>query len=95
MQYGGEEVMVELATITTRGQLTLPIAVRKKLNVDSGSKVIFLEENGRIVIENAGMIALKEAQESMRGVAERLNVKDEQDVVDMIKDVRHKKREKK
>ena len=85
--------MIELATITTRGQLTLPIAVRRKLNVDSGSKVIFLEENGRIVIENAGMIALKEAQEGMRGVAEKLGVKDEQDVVDLIKDVRKERRE--
>jgi AbrB family looped-hinge helix DNA binding protein len=84
--------MVELATITTRGQLTLPIAVRRKLNVDSGSKVIFLEEDGRIVIENAGMIALKKAQDDMRGVAERLGIQDEQDVVDMIKDVRRKKR---
>ena len=87
--------MVELATITTRGQITLPIAVRKKLNVGEGSKVIFLEENGRVVIENAGMIALREAQEAMRGVAESLGIKDEQDVVDMIKEVRHKKRENK
>ena len=86
--------MVELATITTRGQLTLPIAVRKKLNVGEGSKVIFIEENGRVVIENAGMVALREAQEGMRGVAENLGIKDEQDVMDMIKDVRQKKREK-
>jgi len=87
--------MVELATITTRGQLTLPIAVRKKLNVSEGSKVIFIEENGRVVIENAGMVALREAQEGMRGVADSLGIKDEQDVVDMIKEVRQKKREKK
>ena len=87
--------MVELATITTRGQLTLPIAVRKKLNVDGGSKVIFLEENGRVVIENAGMVALREAQDGMRGVAESLGINDEQDVVNMVKEVRRKKREKK
>jgi len=87
--------MVELATITTRGQITLPIAVRKKLNVREGGKVIFLEENGRVVIENAGMIALKEAQEGMRGVAESLGIKDEQDVIDMLKEVRQKKREEK
>ena len=87
--------MVELATITTRGQMTLPIAVRKKLNVGEGSKVVFMEENGRVVIENAGMVALREAQESMRGVAESLGIKDEQDVVDMIKEVRQKKRREK
>ncbi|MDR0850982.1 MAG: AbrB/MazE/SpoVT family DNA-binding domain-containing protein [Clostridiales Family XIII bacterium] len=83
---------MELAKITTRGQLTLPIAIRKKLNVQVGSKVVFLEDKGRIIIENAGMLALKEAREGMAGVAESLGVKDEQDVADMIKDIRKEKR---
>jgi AbrB family looped-hinge helix DNA binding protein len=83
---------MELAKITTRGQLTLPIEIRKKLNVKEGSKVVFLEENGRIIIENAGMLALRDAQDAMRGEAERLGLKDEQDVVDMIREVRREKR---
>jgi AbrB family looped-hinge helix DNA binding protein len=83
---------MELAKITTRGQLTLPIAIRRKLNVQEGSKVVFIEEKGRIIIENAGMLAIKEAREGMRGVADDLGLKDEQDVVDMIKDVRKERR---
>jgi len=79
---------MELAKITTRGQLTLPTSIRRKLNVSDGSKVVFIEENGRIIIENAGMLALREAQEAMQGEAERLGLKDDQDVVDMIKEVR-------
>jgi AbrB family looped-hinge helix DNA binding protein len=79
---------MELAKITTRGQITLPIAIRRKLNVKEGSKVVFIEEKGRIIIENAGMLAIKEAREGMRGVADDLGLKNEQDVVDMIKDVR-------
>ena len=84
---------MEIAKITTRGQLTLPIEIRKKLNVKEGSKVVFTEENGRIIIENAGMLALREAREAMQGEAERLGLKDEQDVVDMIKQVRRQRRE--
>jgi AbrB family looped-hinge helix DNA binding protein len=84
---------MEIAKITTRGQLTLPIEIRKKLNVKEGSKVVFIEENGRIIIENAGMLALREAREAMQGEAERLGLKDEQDVVDMIKQVRRQRRE--
>ena len=79
---------IEVAKITTRGQLTLPVAIRKRLNVTEGSKVVFLEENGRIVIENAGMLALREAQEGMRGVADRLGIRDEEDVDHMIKELR-------
>jgi AbrB family looped-hinge helix DNA binding protein len=83
---------MELAKITTRGQLTLPIEIRRKLGVHEGSKVVFIEEGGRIIIENAGMLALKEARESMRGEAERLGLNDEQDVADMIKDIRKERR---
>jgi AbrB family looped-hinge helix DNA binding protein len=86
---------MELAKITTRGQITLPIAIRKKLNVKDGNKVVFIEENGRIVIENAGMLALREARKGMVGVAESLGITDEQGVVDMMKDVRKERGRKK
>jgi antitoxin PrlF len=79
---------MELAKITTRGQITIPVEIRKKLGVRDGDKVIFLEENGRIIIENAAMIALKNAQDAFVGEAERLSLKTEQDVVNLVKDVR-------
>jgi len=44
---------MELAKITTKGQITIPAEIRRKLIVDAGDKVVFLEENGRIFIENA------------------------------------------
>lgn len=44
---------MELAKLTTKGQITIPIEIRKKLNVGAGDKVVFLEKNGRIFIENA------------------------------------------
>lgn len=44
---------MELAKLTTKGQITIPAEIRRKLHVDAGDKVVFLEENGRIFIENA------------------------------------------
>jgi AbrB family looped-hinge helix DNA binding protein len=79
---------MELAKITTRGQITIPAEIRKKLGVRDGDKVIFIEENGRIIMENAAMIALKNAQDAFAGEAERLGLKTEQDVVNLVKDVR-------
>ena len=84
---------MELAKITTRGQITIPAEIRKKLGVRDGDKVIFLEENGRVVIENAAMIALRNAQNAFVGEAERLGLETEQDVVDMVKEVRREMRE--
>jgi len=79
---------MELAKITMRGQITIPKEIRKRLGVRDGDKVIFFEENGRIIIENASMVALKEAQKAFAGEAERLGLKTEQDVVAMVKEVR-------
>ena len=79
---------MELAKITMRGQITIPIEIRRKLGVKDGDKVIFIEENGRIIMENAAMIALKNAQDAFVGEADRLGLKNEQDVVDLVKDVR-------
>ena len=79
---------MELAKITLRGQITIPAPIRKRLGVKDGDKVIFIEENGRIVMENAAMIALKNAQDAFAGEAERLGLKTEQDVVDLVKEVR-------
>ena len=79
---------MELAKITTRGQITIPATIRKKLGVRDGDKIMFVEENGRIIMENSVMTALKKAQDAFAGEAERLGVKTEQDVVDMVKQVR-------
>ena len=79
---------MELAKITMRGQITIPVEIRKKLGVKDGDKVIFMEENGRIIMENAAMISLSEAQAAFAGEAERMGLKTEQDVVDMVKEVR-------
>jgi len=79
---------MELAKVTTRGQITIPAAIRRKLNVRDGDKVIFFEENGRIVMENSVMVALRNAQDAFAGEAERLGIKTEQDVVNMVKEVR-------
>jgi len=84
---------MELAKITLRGQITIPVGIRKKLGVKDGDKVVFIEDDrGRIVIENSVNIALKEVQEAFRGEAERVGLKTEQDVVTMIKDIRREKR---
>jgi len=83
---------MELAKITLRGQITIPVEIRKKLGVKDGDKVIFLEENGRIIMENSVRIALKDVQDAFQGEAERIGLKDEKDVVAMVKKVRNERR---
>ena len=82
---------MELAKITLRGQITIPREIRKKLGVKDGDKVIFIEDNGRIVMENSVRVALKDVQDAFKGEADRLGLVNEQDIVAMIKEIRQEK----
>ncbi len=50
---------MEISKISSKGQITVPVSVRKKLNLMSGDNVVIFEENGRVYIENAAAISLK------------------------------------
>ena len=79
---------MELAKLTSKGQLTVPVAIRKKLGLKEGDKVVFLTDDDGIRIVNASLLALEKAQKAFSGEAERLGLKTERDVADMLKDVR-------
>ncbi|MGV6988788.1 AbrB/MazE/SpoVT family DNA-binding domain-containing protein [Testudinibacter sp. P80/BLE/0925] len=79
---------MELAKITSKGQITIPIAIRKKLNLKEGDKLLFVENNGKVEILNSTMLAIKEAQRAFQGEAEKAGLYSEDDVVELIKMLR-------
>jgi len=85
---------MELAKITAKGQITIPIQVRKMLGVKDGDKVVFLNEGSKIIIENSTRLALREAQKAFAGLADELGLKSEEDVVELCKEVRKERWEK-
>lgn len=44
----------EVATLTSKGQITLPKSVRQVLGVDAGSKLAFEVRDGEVVVRRAG-----------------------------------------
>lgn len=80
---------MELAKITSKGQITLPISIRRILNLKDGDKVAFIEKNGQYIIVNPLSLAIDNAREAFAGEAKRLNLKTEDDVVNLIKEVRN------
>jgi AbrB family looped-hinge helix DNA binding protein len=83
---------MELAKITSKGQITLPIGIRRKLCLKDGDKVAFIEMDDQIVIANPTSIAIKNVQEAFEGEAERLGLRDEDDVVALVKEVRRNRK---
>lgn len=79
---------MELAKVTSKGQVTIPIEIRKKLGIKNGDKVLFMEDSGRIYMMNSSMDALREAQRAFAGETEKAGLKNDDDVMAMIKELR-------
>lgn len=62
---------MDIARVTSKGQITIPIGIRKLMNIKEGDKVLFLEQDGKIFVENAAMIAFEKIQKGFDGEAER------------------------
>jgi AbrB family looped-hinge helix DNA binding protein len=79
---------MELVKITSKGQITLPQAIRRNLNLKDGGKVAFIEQGGNYTLINPLSIAIENAQKSFEGEAEKLELKTDDDVVNLVKEVR-------
>lgn len=84
---------MELAKITSKGQITLPISIRRALKLKDGDKIAFIERNGQYILINPLLLAIREVQEAYDGEAERLGLEDLNDVVDMVKEIRKDRKE--
>ena len=83
---------MEFARIKEQGQITLPISIRRELNLKVGDKVAFIEKDGSYELVNPTVLAFKNAQKAFEGEAERLGLKDIDDVNKMIKECRAERR---
>jgi len=60
---------MNLAKVSSNGQITVPVEIRRKLNIKEGDKIIFLENpNGEIVLRNSSAIAIRQAQNKLGGI---------------------------
>ena len=53
---------MEIARMTSKGQLTIPLSIRKKLGLDTGDQLLFYERNGQVIIAPMTPAALSDAQ---------------------------------
>jgi len=79
---------MELAKITAKGQITIPKDIRQKMNLKTGDKILFFEENDKFFLQNSNSIALSDFQKAMEGAAEEAGFKNPDDVVKYIKQLR-------
>jgi antitoxin PrlF len=85
---------MEIAKVTSKGQITIPVEIRKKLNLKNGDKVVFIEDQDKVFILNAAKAAFINLQKAFAGEAERAGIYSEEDVVNIVAEVREELKEK-
>ena len=81
-------VNMELARITSKGRITLPISIRQALKLNDGDKVAFFERDGQYILVNPTMIAFDNVRQAFTVEAERLGLREIDDVAALVKAVR-------
>jgi len=63
---------IEYATVKTKGQIVIPVDIRRKFKIAEGTRVAFLEESGRLFIQPV----TDEFIDSMKGMLAGRNLPD-------------------
>jgi len=80
---------MNLARVSSNGQVTVPVEIRRKLNIKEGDKILFFENaKGEIVLQNSSRLAIHEAQAPLRDVSSS-----EEEILQDIMELRYSKKE--
>ena len=83
---------MNLAKVSANGQITVPVEIRRMLNIKEGDKILFTHnKSGEVVLVNASTAALLNAQKAFAGVAESLGNPSEEDIQSWVNEVRYDK----
>ena len=75
---------MNLAKVSANGQVTVPVEIRRKLHLKEGDKLLFVEQDGEIIIRNASATAIVRAQEAFAGPGPSVGVGNEPDAPEAI-----------
>jgi AbrB family looped-hinge helix DNA binding protein len=81
---------MEVAKVTSKGQVTIPRDIRVKMDLKKGDKILFFEEGGKYFLQNSNSIALSDFQKAMKGTAKKAGFNNPDDVTKYIKQLRKK-----
>ena len=83
---------MDIARVTSKGQVTIPIGIRRLMNIKEGDKILFFEKDGKVFVQNAAMVAFDKIQKGFEGEAEKAGFKTEKELQDYVKSIRKEMR---
>ena len=84
-----ESILVDNAKVMAKGQITLPKDIREAIGVKTGDRVTLIRKNDQVIMMNSAVYAMKMLQTAMEGEAEKVGLNSDDDVVEMIMEMRN------
>ena len=81
-------IIVENAKIMSKGQVTIPKDIREIMGVNSGDRISFIYDGDSIRIMNSAVYAMRALQKGMEGEWEKADIESDDDIMDLVKEVR-------
>ena len=83
-----DSMLVDNAKVLAKGQITLPKDIRLALGVDTGDRVTLIAQKDQVIMMNSAIYAMRMLQQAMEGEAEKAGLSSEDDVEQMISEMR-------
>ena len=74
------------AKVMSKGQITLPLEIRKLLSLSTGDNVSFIVNGNNVILANSTICALKLLQSEMNGKAEKVGLTSEEEIQKYLKE---------
>ena len=84
---------IEMATVSSRGQICIPNDIREEMGLKEGSKILFALTGDSLIMKKVSMETFAEITKPLREAMKKSNLK-ESDVPDLIHKFREEKRRK-
>lgn len=85
------KILIDNAKVMSKGQVTIPKEIRDRLAITTGDRITFICEGDKVTMMNAAVYAMKMLQSGMMGEAQNVGIENEDDVVNMVKEIRKDK----
>ena len=76
------------AKVMSKGQITLPVDIRKNMRLSTGDRVALIYENDRVIMMNPAVYAMEMLQKEMEGEAEKAGLTTEEDIINLCREIR-------
>ena len=76
------------AKVMSKGQITLPVDIRKSMGLSTGDRVALIYENNRVTMMKPAIFAMETLQKEMEGEWEKAGIRSEADIIELCREVR-------